>query len=63
MMRFILYINLLFLYSCYNNNFNEVSIKIPNYNHSKYHVNFSTDNNIIVDISYWSDENKIIKTY
>ena len=64
MMRFILCISLLFLYSCYNdNNFNEVSINIPNYNHSKYHVNFSTDNNIIVDISYWSDENNKIKTY
>ena len=52
---------LLLIISCSKkNNFNEVSVKLPNYNHSKYHVNFKTDFSTSVKISYWKDQNEVL---
>ena len=39
------------------NEFKNTSINIPNYNHSKYHINFETTKQKKVQISYWDDEN------
>ena len=54
---------LLIITSCSKkNNFNQVSIDLPNYNHSKYHVNFNTDFNTSTKVLYWSDKNEIISS-
>jgi hypothetical protein len=57
--RYLFFI-LLFIISCSKkNNFNKVSISLPNYNHSKYHVNFKSDFSTSAKISYWKDQNKV----
>ena len=51
----------LFIISCSKkNNFNKVSVNVPNYNHSKYNVNFISDFSTSAKISYWKDQNKIL---
>jgi len=44
------------------NNFSQVSVDLPGYNHSKYHVNFKTDFNTSTNISYWLDQNEVISS-
>ena len=55
--RFLIVI-IIIISSCNKKNeFKNTSINIPNYNHSKYHINFETTKQKKVQISYWDDEN------